>query len=191
VIDFKAWGEMKDATPWGSVPVVELADGSKLAQGRAVLRFVGKHTGLYPADAVQAERCDELLDVMDDITMTINDAGKGLETEEIRAARLAACTADDGALKKTLTRMEAFVGTHGSDGYSVGTAVSIGDVAVFQTVCNLVCGFWDGVPKDLFEAYPRLSAITKMFGSVPNVAAWYASEGHGEGMEAIYKSQAN
>jgi len=39
---------VKATTPWGSMPVLTLADGTVLAQSASLLRFVGKQTGIYP-----------------------------------------------------------------------------------------------------------------------------------------------
>jgi hypothetical protein len=71
-IEFAEWGALKSTTPWGALPILELADGTKMAQQRAILRFVGKCVGVYPADALAAAKCDEIMDVIDDIAVEIN-----------------------------------------------------------------------------------------------------------------------
>ena len=52
----KDWGSIKPSTPWGKMPMLELADGAKLSQQRALLRFVGKLGGLSPDDPLLAAR---------------------------------------------------------------------------------------------------------------------------------------
>lgn len=42
------WPALKPTTPFGSMPILTLADGTVLAQSGTLLRFVGKQTGHYP-----------------------------------------------------------------------------------------------------------------------------------------------
>ena len=52
---------LKGPTPFTSFPFLEHADaGVVISQAPAVLRYVGKLTGLYPSDAAIAARVDEL-----------------------------------------------------------------------------------------------------------------------------------
>ena len=41
-IPFPEWRELKPTTPWGSMPVLQLTDGTTIAQQRALLRAVGR-----------------------------------------------------------------------------------------------------------------------------------------------------
>lgn len=57
--EMKSLGEL----PYGQLPVIEVAPGKFVGQSAAILRFVGKHTGLYPTDDhVTAAVIDSLLD---------------------------------------------------------------------------------------------------------------------------------
>lgn len=57
--EMKSLGEL----PYGQLPVIEVAPGKFIGQSAAILRFVGKHTGLYPVDDhVTAAVIDSLLD---------------------------------------------------------------------------------------------------------------------------------
>ena len=80
------WPTMKPKTLWGSVPILELADGTRLGQARAVLRLVGKVKGLYPTDPLVAQRVDELMDALEDLGTTVTNVGQGLPKEEQEAA---------------------------------------------------------------------------------------------------------
>ena len=75
-IGFGDWKALKPNTPWGSLPVLTLADGTtQIAQTRAILRFVGKETKLYPIeDHVTAAKIDELLDAVEDMGPKIMEA---------------------------------------------------------------------------------------------------------------------
>lgn len=178
------WPALKPTTPWGGLPTLQLADGTMLSQGRAILRFVGQETGLYPKDHLQAEKCDELLDVMDDMIEVIMSTGKGLEDEAKANARKEAVTSEDGSLFKMLKNINNFIDTNGSDGHAVGKDFTIGDVAVFHLASNLVCGFWDGVPENSLDGFENIKAVRNKTGSHAKVSEYYANA---EGPYLAYK----
>jgi glutathione S-transferase len=66
-IQGKDWAALKGSTPWGSLPFIELTDGTVLGQSRAVHRFAGRAAGLYPPDQVQAALVDACMDACDDL----------------------------------------------------------------------------------------------------------------------------
>ena len=68
-VPFGKWGELKQdkSTVFGSLPTMTLSDGTDLAQARAILRLVGKETGLYPKDSFAAAICDVAIDAADDL----------------------------------------------------------------------------------------------------------------------------
>ena len=62
------WPQLKgsDKCIFGQMPILEI-DGQVFAQSMAILRYVGKITGLYPEDPIEALRVDEILDSIIDI----------------------------------------------------------------------------------------------------------------------------
>jgi len=88
-IEFADWNVVKPTTPWGSLPVLTLQDGREIAQQRAILRMVGKETGLYPSaefnDNFTAAKIDELMDALEDVGSITNAVGRGLPKEEKEA----------------------------------------------------------------------------------------------------------
>lgn len=70
--------------PFGSIPVMEI-DGDMVAESDAMLRYVGKLTGLYPENLVDAMKVDMVMDALRTI------AGKVLDnpdkSEEYRTER--------------------------------------------------------------------------------------------------------
>merc|ERR1711933_445416 len=92
-IGFPDWKALKPNTPWGSLPVLTLADGTQIAQTRAILRLVGKETALYPTDNhIKAAQIDEIMDAVEDMSPKIMAAGRGIEDEAKKLqARKAAC----------------------------------------------------------------------------------------------------
>ena len=59
---FLHWKEHKPNMPYPhQLPILELADGTKLTQSIAIARFVAKRFGYYPDDPLLAARCDEFV----------------------------------------------------------------------------------------------------------------------------------
>jgi glutathione S-transferase len=51
---------------FGQVPALEVREGVMLTQSAAILRYVGKKTGLYPADHEAAALVDAVIDQVGD-----------------------------------------------------------------------------------------------------------------------------
>jgi len=158
------------------VPVLTLADGTKLAQGATLLRFVGKQTSLYPDDPLAAARVDEIMDVMNDMSEALRTTGQGMEPPARDAARKEACS-PGGRIYEWLKKVEAFISANGSDGHAVGNAMTIADIKVFASMSSLVSGVFDGVPLDTLNAFPKIQALRKMVASHPAVVAYYDARG--------------
>eukprot|EP00656_Telonema_subtile_P056698 TRINITY_DN912_c0_g1_i1.p1 TRINITY_DN912_c0_g1~~TRINITY_DN912_c0_g1_i1.p1 ORF type:complete len:230 (-),score=63.16 TRINITY_DN912_c0_g1_i1:170-859(-) len=187
---FQDWPAVKPSTPWGSLPFLTLSDGSVLGQQRAILRLIGRSTNLYPEDPLQAARVDELMDAADDIINTVNNAGRGLETEAKLAARTEAA-APGGVAGLAFDTVESFIVTHGSNGHSVGDQLTLADLMTFQVASLVCCGFFDGVGGEVLERYPHIQACRKLVGNVPAVVEHYDSRGELGEVEAFFKAARN
>lgn len=176
-VPFPAWGKVKPTTPWGTLPVLELADGTMLAQARSVLRFVGKHTTtpnlLYPVnDPLLAQRVDELMDALEDLGATITNVGQGIPKEEKEDARLVAVS-EGGAVYDILAKIDAFIEANGADGYAVGAEMNIASILTFTNIGRLVGGVFYGVPPTVCDPFLNIQRVRKTVGSDPAVIAWY------------------
>eukprot|EP00911_Craspedida_sp_UC1_P002625 UC1_evm7s1936 len=185
------WPALKASTPWGSMPVLTLKDGTRIAQVRAILRYLGRVTGLHPTDDLLAARCDEIMDVAEDINIAVNNTGRGLGAEEKNAARLAAVT-DDGNVAQLLQRLDSYIAAHGSNltGHSVGNSLTTADLAIVASLTPLTLGFFDGVPKDVLEKYSNIMAVRRAVAKEWAVRGWYARHGEGNApdFEANYRN---
>ena len=58
IVTGDSWKELKESgkLDFGSVPMLELEDGTRLTQTNAVLHYVGKMYGLIPEDPLAAYR---------------------------------------------------------------------------------------------------------------------------------------
>ena len=69
-IPFASWQSRKAEMPYGTVPVLTV-DGESFAQSNGINRYVGKLTGLYPVDPLEAMRCDEVMDAVEDVAAKV------------------------------------------------------------------------------------------------------------------------
>lgn len=177
-IPFSAWGKMKPTTPWGNLPVLELTDGSKVAQQRAILRFVGAETGLYPtSNSFACAKIDELMDAAEDLAGKTSAIGKNLPEAEKLAAREAACETG-GAIYDILRRINEFIESNGNKGHAVGDQLSIADLFVYASCSALVSGLFDGVPKHALASFANIEACRKVVRSHDKVAKYYEETKH-------------
>ncbi|KAJ9513201.1 hypothetical protein QJQ45_029311 [Haematococcus lacustris] len=183
-ISREQWAELKPTMPYGQVPVLEV-DGKQLAQSSAIERYAARLAGLYPEDAPallvgcrwEAAKVDELACFMsewlDDFVRTfyIKDADEKL------AARKAIV---EGALQTKMTKLNALLTEAGPDGYLVGGRMTYADVAVYVMTSNIICGFLDGVPRDLYQPFPAIIAFHTRMASVPQIRDMYQGPGKAE-----------
>ena len=60
-IPMAEWPAHKASMPNGQMPCLELADGTKLGESTAIAVYVARKNGLYPADAMDAYKVDEMI----------------------------------------------------------------------------------------------------------------------------------
>jgi glutathione S-transferase len=174
-IEFKDWGALKPNTPWGSMPFLTLSNGEQIAQSRNVLRFIGKHTNLYPLnDHLLAAKVDELLDVADDLNNKVNATGRGLEKEAKEKLRFET-SQQGGAVYEYLTKLENFIAKNGANGYCVGSSLTVADLAIAAHASNVISGFYDGIPPTMLDPFPNIQAVRKTVATQEAVAAYYAA----------------
>mmetsp|Transcript_25197 Transcript_25197/g.28814 ORF Transcript_25197/g.28814 Transcript_25197/m.28814 type:complete len:222 (+) Transcript_25197:110-775(+) len=170
-VAFKDWGTLKPNTPWGSMPVLSLSDGTMIAQQRALLRFVGKESGLYPTDTIAAAKVDEFMDAAEDIGAVTMKAGVGMEKDAKEAARKEYCS-EGGKTYATLQKIDVKVGSNEGP-WAVGDSLTIADLKIYCDCNNLVSGLYDGVPADTLDPFVNLTALRKAVRSHPSVTKWY------------------
>lgn len=176
-VAFDEWPTLKAHTPWGSLPLLTLKDGTEVAQQRAILRLVGKEAGLYPTardHVVQAALIDSLMDACEDIWQKCNAVGQGLPPDEKKLAR-AEAVAPCGVVYQLLQKVEAFCQQHGKDGYAVGIDMSVADLYVYGACGGLVSGLYGGVPTDAIDKpeFKHIMAIRKSVRKHPAVQKYY------------------
>lgn len=165
---FPEFAEVRKTAPFGQVPVLEV-DGVAVTQSDAMLRYAGKLSGLYPADAYQALLCDEVSFVVEEAGIKMGPTFR-MSGEEQKAARLALV---NGSMPVYLAWLQKQLLTQGGE-YFADKRLTVADLKVFVDVRGLNSGRWDHVPTDLVERVaPALNAHMQRVAAHPAVTAYY------------------
>src|SRR5690349_15272190 len=81
-----AWAAMKEHTPYGGLPVLELPGRPALAQSNAILVLIGRQHGLHPADEFEAARHEGMMQHVEDLRAAVTPTIR-MEDGQKRAAR--------------------------------------------------------------------------------------------------------
>ena len=165
---FPEFAEVRKTTPFGQVPTVDI-DGQTLTQSSALCRYFGKQAGLYPADDYQALLCDEVMDVIEDMTDKLV-ATFGLSGDALKAAREALV---EGPLTMYIRWLEARLVQQGKK-YFAGDQLSIADLKVFVTTRWLGSGQLDHIAADIVKTLaPTVFAHAEQVANEPKIKAYY------------------
>jgi len=81
------WPALKDSTPFGAMPVLQLPGKPPLAHSNAILVFIGRQHGLHPVDAFEAARHEALMCAVEELRHTITPTLRISDPEQKRSAR--------------------------------------------------------------------------------------------------------
>jgi glutathione S-transferase len=173
-ISFAEFQEMRQGTPFNSVPVLEI-DGASVTQSNALSRYVGKMAGLYPDDDLQALYCDEVLGALEDVSHHIVRTF-GLEGEVLRLAREKLA---DGWLSIYLRGLDKLLARGGGE-YFADDRLTVADLKAFVLMRWLRSGMLDFVPTDLVQRLaPSLVEHQERIEGDSHVTAYYATRTQG------------
>src|SRR5690349_19804151 len=83
------WPAMKEGTPYGALPVLELPGRPPLAHSNAILVMIGRRHGLHPTDEFEAARHEGMMQHVEDLrgqvgpTIRMGDAEKKTAREAL------------------------------------------------------------------------------------------------------------
>ena len=164
------WSSVKAGTPFHAVPVLEV-DGEEISQSNAINRYVGKLADLYPEDPIQAARCDEVMDAVEDI-LTRVVATYGLADDERRNVREALV---EGPIPHYLAKLQEILVAQGGE-FFADDRLTVADLKVYIWIRSLRSGNLDHIPADLVERVaPVLVDHCDGIHENPAVVAYYAS----------------
>jgi glutathione S-transferase len=176
---------MKPTLPLGQMPFLEVEEAGKdkvfIPQSVAILRYLGKLGGLYPADPLEAMKVDSVLDTIAEtsipIEMSVQGSVKCMMADEpwtkdqVLEIRKRISTSDAYGLPFFFTHFENILKENGT-GWLVGEKVTIADIQWHRVSSWVMSGMLDGIPKDLVDGYPSVKAHHERIEGLPEVVAW-------------------
>jgi len=164
----KSWPALRDRTPFLALPTLEV-DGEVVSQSNSINRYVGKLTGLYPEDNLQAFLCDEVMDAAEDISTRIGQTIDLPEDAKKEAREKLAA----GHVTRYLEQLQARLKAAGGE-YFADRRLTVADLKVFMLVRWLRSGVLDYIPKDLVDTVaPQLVKHFERVAGHAKVAEYY------------------
>jgi len=162
-----AWPAMKEQTPYGGLPVLELPGKPALAHSNAILVLIGRRHGLHPADDFEAARHEGMMQHVETLRAVVSPTLR-MEEAEKKAAREALVAGFLPAWAKAAERN--ILGTP----FFGGDTLQVVDLKLHMAVRWFIGGKVDYVPATIFADCPRLIAVHDAVRDHPGVKAWYA-----------------
>lgn len=168
-IPLAKWPTVRNDAPLHIVPVLHV-NGEAVTQSNSINRFVGRLAKLYPEDALAALRCDEIMDVVEDVITKVVATFFMEDEAEKKAARE---KLTDGAIKTHLAYLQKLLAGSGGD-FFVENRLTIADLKVFVWTRSLRSGLLDYIPDDIVETVaPKLAEHCDRIAADPGIVAWY------------------
>jgi glutathione S-transferase len=160
------WPAIKPTTPYGSMPILEIAGKPPLAQSNAILVFIGRGHDLHPKDDFEAACHEALMHHVEDLRHALAPSMRMADEAQKRAAREELAR---GYIPDWGSRVERQLG----DGpFFGGGKLHVVDLKLYMVVRWLTSGAVDHVPKKVFDHCPKLLALFRAVGEHPGVTAW-------------------
>lgn len=167
-ISFKEFATLVPELPMGAVPIIEI-DGTHYTQSNGLMRFYGKQAGLYPEDAWEAYKCDEVMGLTEDMTNKMV-ATFGLKDDALVAARDKLIK---GPMTQFLSLLDARLEAAGGQ-YMANNALTVADLKVTSQLQTFASGFLEHVPTDIVsQIAPRMQAYLERIAKEPVVTNYY------------------
>jgi prostaglandin-H2 D-isomerase / glutathione transferase len=166
-IDGAAWPAMKERTPYGGLPVLELPGHAPLAHSNAILVLIGRRHGLHPADDFEAARHEGMMQHVEDLravvapTIRMGDAEKKAAREAIVAGFLPAWAR---SAEKNICAGPFFG----------GAKLHVVDLKLHMAVRWFIGGKVDHIPATIFDVHPKLMGVYLAVREHAGVKSWYA-----------------
>ncbi|MCP5474921.1 MAG: glutathione S-transferase family protein [Lysobacterales bacterium] len=161
------WPALKEHTPYGSLPVLDLPGHPPLAQTNAILVLIGRRHGLHPADDFEAARHEGMMQHVEDLRANVGPTIRMGEAEK-KTAREALVAGYLPAWGRAAERNIA------TGPYFAGERIHVVDVKLHMAVRWFLGGNVDHIPANIFCSYPKLMGVHDAVREHPQIKAWYA-----------------
>jgi glutathione S-transferase len=166
-VKFADWPAIKEQTPYGGVPVLELPGGPALAHSNAILVLIGRRHGLHPADDVEAARHEGMMQHVEDLRGAVSPTLRMAEDAK-KAAREALVAGYLPAWAKAAERNIT------AGPFFGGAKLHVVDLKIYMAVRWFNGGKVDHIPATIFDSCPRLVGVHDAVRDHPGVKAWVA-----------------
>ena len=141
-----------------------------ISQSNSINRYVGRLSGLYPDNRLEALHCDEVMDAVEDVvTQVVLTFGMD-DPDELQAARHALAT---GPIPLYLGRLESVLAERGGEYFADGR-LTVADLKVAVWIDSLRSGNLDHIPVDLPDHLaPKLVDLRDRVHAHPAIVAYY------------------
>jgi len=169
---------------FGQVPLLKVSDGSggtvDLVQSAAIMRYLGKRTGTYPKDILEAAKVDAIIDQEADAFMGVRVTrykGRfGFKEEYLSDETWSKVeeTINSEIVPGHLARLEKVLKKSTSGWLASTSGPSIADFFWVPTLKSIQGG-WTG-NADALKPFPALEKLITKFDEIPAVKAYYSSK---------------
>lgn len=157
---------MKDSTPFGALPVLEMPGKPPLAHSNAILVFIGREHDLHPREPFEAARHEALMSAVEDIRHAISPTLRITDPEQKKAAR-------EALAAKELHVWGAQVERQLGDGPFIGGAtLNVADVKLYMMARWLRSGVLDHIPTSVLDHCPKFVRLQAAVAEHDGVRAW-------------------
>lgn len=166
------WPALKPKTPYGSMPILELAGKPPLAQSNAILVYIGRQYGLHPKDDLEAAYHEALMEYVEDLRHAVGPSMRIADEAQKRAAREELAR---DYLPAWGSNVERQLGDHPFVG---GDTLHVVDLKLYMIVRWLTSGAVDHVPTTVLDSFPKLMRVFQQVGDHSGVMAWLGRATH-------------
>ncbi|GMH86624.1 hypothetical protein TL16_g10606 [Triparma laevis f. inornata] len=164
-------------SPWGQLPYLTLPSGEVYGQSDAILRYVGRLTGLLPTDIIEEFKVNELVGF---IQQDLRDRKVGRSMSIKDPAEKAAYRAElnDDVLPKML---DSLVEKMDESGFLCLGHLTIADLCLYTFLNWISMGVVDGVDgKALVLGRPKLLGFMENLSGLEGVKEWNEEQRKGK-----------
>ncbi len=163
------WVSFRDEAPLHAIPVLHV-DGEAITQSNSINRFAGRLANLYPEDPVEALRCDEIMDAIEDVLPKVVATFSIREEDEKKTAREKLA---DRVIIPYLGYLGQLLQRSGGE-YFADNRLTIADLKAFVWARSLRGGVLDYIPTDIVKnAAPNIAEHCDRIAAHPGIIAWY------------------
>ncbi|KAA1119162.1 hypothetical protein PGT21_016657 [Puccinia graminis f. sp. tritici] len=166
------FAKIKESLPFGQVPILTIDEKTVISQEAAILRYIGRKTGLYPEDPEEAVQVDVWMCFVDDLYSAVppffapEHPGKEIMIKT--------------TIEERIPKMLSYLEKHLSDSlnnkglaFSAGSRLTVADLRIYAALTLYKSGMLSGLPTDLVESsYPNISKLYQAIENHEKVAQW-------------------